>query len=146
MESPGERSRGGRHRIAEIEPIIPKIAARVIGRVSPISGFIGGETIGSENLLLAQERNGPGNIGSGSHCVYNCRLDIIFARDPVRIERDLVIRSAPLAEVDRVAEGDVHDGNLRSVLGNVALDTPTLGLRPGCLERRDLFFRSYIVG
>ena len=46
-----------------------------------------------------------------------CGLDVVFAAGTIGIKRDLVIESAPLAEIDRLAVSDVKDMNARTTIG-----------------------------
>src|SRR4030081_1132830 len=107
--------RADRDGIAEIEPIIAKITARVIGGESPIPGLVSGEAIAGKCFVFAQEWDVSRHIGAGADGVYNGGLDVIFARDTVGIESDIIIATAPLAEVNGVAEGDIHDRDFWSV-------------------------------
>src|SRR5438874_13551368 len=106
--------RGG-DRIAKVKAPISHVASRIVGCEAKVADFIARVPVGRECLAFANQGNGSTDFGAGGELVYECGLNVVFAAGTIRIKRNLIIESAPLAQIDRLAERGVkyvHDGSV----------------------------------
>src|SRR5690242_8333108 len=97
--------------------MIAVVPDRVVWRVTPAADGVGWEPRLREDFAFAGSalRNDPADFCAGADLIDKRGLDVIFASEAVGIERDFVIQTAPLAEIDGVSKRDVEHVNIRAL-------------------------------